>query len=230
MAYIGNQPVLTSSEFREQHDISTTTTTIHTNGFHKSEAHVEVFRNGVLLSHSGDYTLNADGTSITLTNAAVNGDVITITGRRELAQGATGSEISEEIAVTTAGTTVTIGIRPLTNVHIYLNGVKLTTTGGSPDATINAATGVITFASAVAVGDVVAVMSRDPSVSNDIQHVTHLSTLTSTINIPAGTNTAMFGDTDYQGTININGMLVHAHGAMNIDGATVNLTGTLNIV
>jgi hypothetical protein len=131
--------------------------------------------------------------------------------------------------VTTAGTTVTIGIRPLTNVHVFLNGVKITTTGGSPDATINAATGVITFASAVSVGDVVAVLSRDPSVSNDIQHVTHLSTLTSTINIPAGTNTAMFGDTNYQGTININGMLVHAHGAMNIDGATVNLTGTLNI-
>jgi hypothetical protein len=52
MSYIGNQPVLNTSEFREEFAVTSTQTVFNTGGFTASSdsATLEVLRNGVLLA------------------------------------------------------------------------------------------------------------------------------------------------------------------------------------
>ncbi len=231
MAYIGNKPTLVSSEFREEFSVTTNQTAFNTSGFDT----VEVYRNGVLLGES-DYTKGIDNSTITLNNAAVNGDIVVITGRREITQGVQVTEHTEEI-IATASTTVTIPPSKILDpgrTHVFVNGVKqqMTNTNGTttPDiSSINTTTGVITFASALAAGDIITVVSREQSVSDDIQQVSHYSTLTSSFVVPSGINQSFFGPTTYSGTINVLGNLVHAHGAFNLSG-TMTVSGSLNIV
>jgi hypothetical protein len=232
MSYIGNQPVLNTSEFREEFAVTSTQTVFNTSGFvtNTNSEFLEVYRNGVLLSKD-DYTLDADAATITLNNAAVSGDIVVVTGRRDITKRQTElGEYIEEFTISGTPTTVTFSY-PLnaTNTHVFLNGVKLTTTGGSPDITsINAATGVITFASALANGDVVTVVSRSAVlVSHD--RVSHYSTVSDDVTVPVGQNVAFFGDTELAGTNIIYGSLVVAGGAANFSGTT-NIHGTFNAV
>ena len=104
-------------------------------------------------------------------------------------------------------------------------------TGGAttPDiSSINNSTGVVTFASALLAGDIVTVVSREQSVSDDISQVSHYSSLPNSFTIPSGVNQSFFGPTTYEGTVNVIGNLVHAHGALNITG-TINVSGSINI-
>jgi len=233
MSYIGNQPVLSTSEFREEFSVTTATQTVfNTSGFvtNTNSEFLELYRNGVLLSKD-DYSLDSDAATITLNNAAVSGDIVVVTGRRDITKRQTElGEYIEEFTISGTPTTVTFSY-PLnaTNTHVFLNGVKLTTTGGSPDITsINAATKVITFASALATGDVVTVVSRSAVlVSHD--RVSHYSTVSDDVTVPTGQNVAFFGDTELAGTTNVYGYLTVAHGTANFSG-TINVTGTLNVV
>ena len=85
MSYIGNQPVLNTSEFREEFSVTSTQTVFNTSGFvtNTNSEFLEVYRNGVLLSKD-DYTLDSDAATITLVNAAVAGDIVVVTGRRDI--------------------------------------------------------------------------------------------------------------------------------------------------
>jgi len=230
MSYIGNQPVLSSSFFREEFSVTTNQTVFNTGGF----GEVEVYRNGVLLGED-DYTLGSDKATITLGSAAVSGDIIVVTGQRELVQGVQVTEHTEEI-IATASTTVTVGNPAILNsgrTHVYLNGVKqqMTTIGGNvPDiSSIDNNTGVITFATTLAAGDLVTVVTREQSVSDDISQVSHYSALPDSFTVPQGVNQSFFGPTTYEGTVNVAGNLVHAHGAFNLTG-TMTVSGSLNVV
>jgi hypothetical protein len=135
MSYIGNQPVLNTSEFREEFAVTSTQTVFNTGGFTASSdsATLEVLRNGVLLG-TADYTLGSDASTVTLANAAVSGDIIVIKGRRELTNGVQVTERRHEHTIASGETTVTFPY-PLTvsQTDVYLNGVKL----GSSDFSIN---------------------------------------------------------------------------------------------
>ena len=75
--YIGGKvPVVTSGTERKQHYNITTTTTSLT-GLQYTPTKVHVFHNGVRLVDGTDYTATT-GTSITLTNAAENGDDVVV--------------------------------------------------------------------------------------------------------------------------------------------------------
>ena len=75
--YIGSKvPVVTSGTERKQHYNITTTTTSLT-GLQYTPTKVHVFHNGVRLVDGTDYTATT-GTSITLTNAAENGDDVVV--------------------------------------------------------------------------------------------------------------------------------------------------------
>jgi len=237
MAYIGNRPLTNSSEFREEFAITTNTSVLNTSGFFASgnSTHLEVYRNGVLLG-SDDYTLGSDNSTITLGNAAVAGDIVVVTGRRDnTVIPVEVGETAEEIVMTSATNTVTSPHDVATALtHVYLNGVKLTTTGASPDVTsINPSTKVITFASNLAIGDVVTIVSRVAVPVTPNNQVTHYSTISDDITVPSGQNVAYFGDTTFGGDVTVSGgKMVVAHGAANFQG-TVNVTGTgsiLNIV
>ena len=235
MSYIGGSPVLNSSEFREEFAITSTTTTINTNGFNSST--VEVFKNGVFLSPEGDYTLGSDAATITLTNSLINGDIIVVTGRRELVQGVLVLEKKQEFIISGTPTTVTFANPPLISdsTQVFINGVlQQSTTIGSAtrDYTVtNATTGLITFTSALTAGDIVTVITREPSVSEDISEVTNHKDIAVDITVSTTTNKAFFGPNTFSGTINVlqGGTLINAHGAMNLTG-TLNLSGTLNVV
>jgi hypothetical protein len=163
MSYIGNQPVLNTSEFREEFAVTSTQTVFNTGGFTASSdsATLEVLRNGVLLG-TADYTLGSDASTVTLANAAVSGDIIVIKGRRELTNGVQVTERRHEHTIASGETTVTFPY-PLTvsQTDVYLNGVKL----GSSDFSINSSTRVVSFTSNPAVGDLVAIVSREPALT-----------------------------------------------------------------
>jgi len=163
MSYIGNQPVLNTSEFREEFAVTSTQTVFNTGGFTASSdsATLEVLRNGVLLG-TADYTLGSDASTVTLANAAVNGDIIVIKGRRELTNGVQVTERRHEHTIASGETTVTFPY-PLTvsQTDVYLNGVKL----GSSDFSINSSTRVVSFTTNPAVGDLVAIVSREPALT-----------------------------------------------------------------
>jgi len=165
MSYIGNQPVLNTSEFREEFAVTSTQTVFNTGGFTASSdsATLEILRNGVLLG-TADYTLGSDASTVTLANAAVNGDIIVIKGRRELTNGVQVTERRHEHTMGSGETTVTFPY-PLTvsQTDVYLNGVKL----GSSDFTINSSTRVVSFTTNPAVGDLVAIVSREPALTTN---------------------------------------------------------------
>ena len=45
--------------------------------------------------------------------------------------------------------------------------------------------------------------------------------------VPASQNVVYFGDTEFSGTITVNGQLIVAGGSPNFTGGSVNITGTL---
>lgn len=155
MAYIGNAPVIQSTEFREEFFPTSNQTAFITGGFHPSA--VSVTRNGVLLSEA-DYTKDTDNVTITLNSAAISGDVVVIRGNRSLAQGVSVSESRVEYTWQSGDTVVQLNADVIpAYTDVYLNGVKL----AAADYSINASTKQVSFTSAPAVGDVIAVVHRN---------------------------------------------------------------------
>ena len=198
MSYIGNQPVLNTSEFREEFAVTSTQTVFNTGGFTASSdsATLEVLRNGVLLGTT-DYTLGSDASTVTLANAAVSGDIIVIKGRRELTNGVQVTERRHEHTMGSGETTVTFPY-PLTvsQTDVYLNGVKL----GVSDFSINSSTRVVSFTTNPAVGDLVAIVSREPALTansslpvvdaagnNVLSEANNVVSIGSGVQFPAGT-------------------------------------------
>ncbi|OUU46725.1 MAG: hypothetical protein CBC12_10690 [Candidatus Puniceispirillum sp. TMED52] len=232
MSYIGNQPVLASSYFTDSFDVTSATQSVFNSSGIGDEESLYVFRNGVRLG-TADFSIGSDNATITLTNAAVSGDIVVVSGFRDVVQGVQVTEHVEEI-IATASTTVTHSTPSMLNHsnHVYLNGVRQQLTGANsttPDVTINASTGVITFASTLAAGDIVTIVSREQSVSDDISQVSHYSALPNSFTVPQGVNQSFFGPTTYEGTVTVAGNLVHAHGALNLTG-TMSVSGSLNVV
>ena len=232
MSYIGNQPVLASSYFTDSFDVTSNQTVFNTSGIGDAES-LYVTRNGVRLG-AADFSIGSDNATITLVNAAVSGDIVVVSGFRDVVQGVQVTEHTEEI-IATASATVTHSTPSMLNHsnHIYVNGVRqqLTNTGSTtPDvSSINASTGVITFATTLSAGDIVTIVSREQSVSDDISQVSHYSALPDSFTVPQGVNQSFFGPTTYEGTVTVAGNLVHAHGAFNLTG-TMSVSGSLNIV
>lgn len=159
MSYIGNAPVIQSTEFREEYFPTASQTAFVTGGFHPSA--VSVTRNGVLLSES-DYTKGSDNVTITLNSAAVSGDVVVIRGNRSLAQGVSVSESRVEYTWQANDTVVQLNADVIpAYTDVYLNGVKL----AAADYTIDANAKTVSFGAAgqtaPAVGDVIAVVHRN---------------------------------------------------------------------
>ena len=233
MSYIGNQPVLQSTNFREEFLPTSNQTAFISGGFHPQA--ISVYRNGVLLTQNGDYTLGSDNVTVTLTNAAVNGDVVVLEGQRQLTQGIQVTEQMHEELLTSAVSTVSVNFPldiPL-YVSVFLNGVKLHYGDGSGDGTnsdfsINASTRVVTFSSALAIGDLVVIETREPSASDPIDRVVHYNSISENLTIPSSQNIAFFGDTTFSGTILNNGYFSVAFGVANFTG-TFNSNGTLHI-
>lgn len=170
MAYIGNQPVLQSTEFREEFFPTSNQTAFTTGGFHPNA--VSVYRNGVLLAQNGDYSKGTDNVTITLTNAAVAGDIVVIEGRRDLTQGTVTEQRYEEVIANSA-TTVTPPFAMIPDfTDVYFNGVLLSAGRGNnaqQDYTINQTTRVISFTTAPANGDLIAVVARGSASTNTNQ-------------------------------------------------------------
>lgn len=234
MAYIGNAPAIQSTEFREEFFPSSNQTAFTTGGFHPSS--VSITRNGVLLSES-DYTKGSDNVTITLNSAAVSGDVIVIYGNRSLSQGIHVTEQTHEqvLSASDSKTALTVNFPLIADyTQVLVNGVRLWYGDGSADGinsdwSVNVATRTVTFASALATGDLVVIESREPSASDPVDRVVHYNTISENMTVPSSQNVAFFGDTTFSGTITNNGYFTVAHGVANFTG-TVNSTGTINIV
>ena len=160
MSYIGNQPVLQSTNFREEFLPTSNQTAFISGGFHPQA--ISVYRNGVLLTQNGDYTLGADNVTVTLNSAAVNGDVVVLEGQRQLTQGVSTSESRIEHTWQSGNTYVQLNdavIPAFTDV--FLNGVKLVVA----DYSINASTRRVSFTNTPAIGDVIAVVQKNETSS-----------------------------------------------------------------
>jgi len=234
MAYIGNQPVLQSTQFRDEFFPTSNQSAFTTGGFHPSA--VSVTRNGVLLSES-DYVKGTDNVTITLNSAAISGDVVVIRGNRALAQGIHVTEQTHEqiLSASDSKTALTVNFPLIADyTQVLVNGVRLWYGDGSADGinsdwSVNVATRTVTFASALSTGDLVVIESREPSASDPIDRVTHYNSISDNMTVPSSQNVAFFGNTTFSGTITNNGYFTVAHGVANFTG-TVNSTGTINIV
>ena len=233
MAYIGNQPVLQTTQFRDEFFPTSNQSAFTTGGFHPSA--VSITRNGVLLSES-DYVKGTDNVTITLNSAAISGDVVVIRGNRSLAQGIQVTEQTHEqvLSASDSKTAVTVNFDLVSEyTQVLVNGVRLWYGDGSADGTnsdwsVNVSTRTVTFASALSTGDLVVIESREPSASDPIDRVTHYNSISENMTVPSSQNVAFFGDTTFSGTITNNGYFTVAHGVANFTGS-FNSTGTLHI-
>ena len=126
MAYIGNVPVLKTTEDREEFTVTEATQSIfYTSGY--TEGFISVYKNGVRLA-AEDYTAT-DGSTIVLTNAAVTNDIISFEYRNEVTLGVEFGEVKQEILITNTGTTsYTLLDNPIAEyTNVYYNGVLLST-------------------------------------------------------------------------------------------------------
>lgn len=250
MAYIGNIPIIQSTEFREEFEITASQTVFHTSGYHP--AALEVLRNGVLLSEL-DYTKGADNVTVTLNNAAVNGDIVIIQGRRGLTQGVTISESRVEHTWASGNTYTQLNTDVVPKYSdVYINGVKL---DSRTDYTINTSSKQVTFTTTPTIGDTITVVHKNETSSlvamplkdstgtnvlseSNAGTVTtlrlngfaeHYNIMDQTYTIPTNYNAMKVGPLDVSGTINIqaNAALV-VFGTMDVTG-NVNNLGTLDI-
>ena len=167
MSYIGNQPVLNTSEFREEFAVTSTQTVFTTGGFTASSdsATLEVLRNGVLLG-TADYTLGSDASTVTLTNAAVNGDIIVIKGRRELTNGVQVTEFRYEETIANNATTVTPNYTMVpAYTDVFLNGIRLAKGNNGVTADYSISSNTVSFTTNPVNGDLVQIISREAATS-----------------------------------------------------------------
>jgi hypothetical protein len=167
MSYIGNQPVLNTSEFREEFAVTSTQTVFNTGGFTASSdsATLEVLRNGVLLG-TADYTLGSDASTVTLANAAVNGDIIVIKGRRELTNGVQVTEFRYEETIANNATTVTPNYTMVpAYTDVFLNGVRLAKGNNGVTADYSISSNTVSFTTNPVNGDLVQIISREAATS-----------------------------------------------------------------
>lgn len=156
--YIGNQPVLQTSEFREEFTATAGQTVFNTLGFAYStdSAFVEIFRNGVLLG-TEDYTLGTDGTTVTLSDACSLNDIVLVKGRRAITQGISITESRTEYTWQSGDTYVQLNADIVPGyADVYLNGVKLP----SAEFSIDTGTKRVTFTTTPSIGDEVSVVYR----------------------------------------------------------------------
>ena len=108
---IGSHATVVSSgaERKKHYDITTTTTSL--TGLQYTPTKVHVYHNGVRLVDGTDYTAT-NGTSITLTNAAENGDDVVVVS---YATFQTSDTVSAANGGTFAGNLNTVDIRPTTD-------------------------------------------------------------------------------------------------------------------
>jgi len=167
MSYIGNQPVLNTSEFREEFAVTSTQTVFNTGGFTASadSATLEIMRNGVLLG-TADYTLGSDASTVTLANAAVSGDIIVIKGRRELTNGVQVTEFRYEETIANNATTVTPNYTMVpAYTDVFLNGVRLAKGNNGVTADYSISSNTVSFTTNPVNGDLVQIISREAATS-----------------------------------------------------------------
>jgi len=169
MSYIGNQPVLNTSEFREEFAVTSTNgqTVFNTGGFTASSdsATLEVLRNGVLLG-TADYSLGSDASTVTLANAAVNGDIIVIKGRRELTNGVQVTEFRYEETIANNATTVTPNYTMVpAYTDVFLNGIRLAKGNNGVTADYSISSNTVSFTTNPVNGDLVQIISREAATS-----------------------------------------------------------------
>ncbi len=153
MPYIGNVPVLKTTENREEHIVtSNTQSTFGSSGY--AIGFITVYKNGVRLALE-DYTAT-DGSTIVLNSAAEKGDSIAFEYRNELTQGIEVFEATQEILVTNTGTaSYDLNTNPVADfTHVYYNGVLL----HSSDYSINGK--VLTLSVTLALNDVITVVMK----------------------------------------------------------------------
>jgi len=123
--YIGNKSAVVSSGAERKKTFAITTTTTSLTGLSYTPNFVHVFHNGIRLVDGTDYTAT-NGTSITLTNAAENGDEVVVVsyGTFTPADAYTKAEADDRY-VNVAGDTMTGGL-----TVIATDGVALRQTGG----------------------------------------------------------------------------------------------------
>ena len=124
MSYIGNSPVLKATEDREEFTVTTASQSIfHTNGYNPD--FISVYLNGSRLATS-DFTAT-DGSTLTLTTAALIGDIVACEYRYEVTQGVSFGEAKQEILITnTSTTTYTLNSTPIADyTQVHYNGVLL---------------------------------------------------------------------------------------------------------
>ena len=162
--YIGSKvPVVTSGTERKQHYNITTTTTSLT-GLQYTPTKVHVFHNGVRLVDGTDYTATT-GTSITLTNAAENGDDVVVIS---YASFQTSDTVSAANGGTFAGNVTmsgTLGVTGAVTAASFVgDGSALTGVGGSTTSgAVGTYANVVYYGAELSFGDTVAGSSLYPA-------------------------------------------------------------------
>lgn len=240
MSYIGNQPVLQTTQFRDEFPVTASTQkSFATSGFHPNA--VSVYRNGVLLTENGDYSKGSDNVTITLTNAAVAGDIVVIEGHRDLTQGLTTTESRYEVVIANNAITVTTPF-PLLNGYtdVFINGVKQAqgVNNVTADYSINSSTNVVSFTQNPVNGDLITVVSKHQASAlvalplKDSSGAEILSESGSTVTL-ANVDTATIGSNalvvDSSGNVGI-GTSSSPSQKLQVDGGAARITGNYSSI
>ena len=131
MSYIGNTPVLQTTEFREEQTITTESQDLFTTQGYQP-GYISVFRNGVRLAEE-DY-LASDGYSVLLNTPAVKDDIMLFEYRTEVVQVLDNSLGPEKLNLTS--NSLPIDVIDVADASIPISALALTA-NGIPIAVVN---------------------------------------------------------------------------------------------
>lgn len=144
------------AEVREEFPVNTATQTEFTTSSAITSSLTDVYLNGIKLS-VGDYTINETAQTITLTTAAVQGDLLAVVSKTSVTATHQIYEHRQEFTVTDATVLSYTASSFLAASHtdVYLNGIRL----NRADYSIN--NYVVTLTDAPNVNDILVVVSRN---------------------------------------------------------------------
>ena len=131
MSYIGNIPVLQTTEFREEQTITTESQDLFTTQGYQP-GYISVFRNGVRLAEE-DYLAN-DGYSVLLNTPAVKDDIMLFEYRTEVVQILDNTIGPEKLSLTS--NSLPIDVIDVADASIPISALALTA-NGIPVAVVN---------------------------------------------------------------------------------------------
>ena len=157
--YIGSRAAVATSGVERKKTFAITTTTTSLTGLDYTPNHVHVFHNGIRLVDGTDYTAT-NGTSITLVNAAENGDEVVVVSYGTFSPADTYTKTEADALIAGVGTNLTLTGTPVEDVYA-ISGTSVALEPDNGSVQTHTLTGNTTYTDSFSAGQAITLMIDD---------------------------------------------------------------------